>query len=332
MHNSNNILDYIGNTPLLRLHGVSAQTGCEIYAKAEFMNPAGSIKDRTALGLVRDAQERGQLNAGGTLVEGTAGNTGIGLALVGHALGYKVVVVMPETQSQEKIDTLKANGVELHLVAAQPYSHPDNFIHVAQRLAKELNHSQAEGALWMNQFDNLANRAIHARTTGEEIWQQTEGKVDAFICSVGTGGTLAGVGDCLKGHNPNVVIALADPMGACLYHYYKHGELRAEGDSITEGIGQIRITANLHNALIDEAFMIPDAEAIPYLHQLVHEQGLCLGGSSAINIAGAVRLAKKLGRGKTIITLLGDHGSRYQQRLYNRNFLEQQNIPVADWL
>ncbi len=332
MKTKNNVLSHIGQTPLLLLEQLSERSGCQIYAKAEFMNPGGSVKDRTALGIVRDAEQSGRLRSGGTIVEGSAGNTGIGLALVGHTLSYPVVVVMPDTQSQEKIDTLKANGVELHLVPAQPYSHPDNFIHVSRRLAAELNKSRAEGAIWANQFDNLANRRIHAATTGEEIWQQTEGKIDAFICAVGTGGTLAGVSDCLKRHNPKVIIALADPMGAALYHYYKEGELRSEGDSITEGIGQIRITANLKNALIDDAFMISDAEAIPYLHQLVKQQGLCLGGSSAINIAGAMRLAKKLGRGKTIVTILGDHGSRYQQRLYNRAFLEQRQIPVADWL
>ncbi len=326
------ILDLIGHTPLIRLNQVSAETGCEILGKAEFLNPGGSIKDRTALGIVRDAEQRGELKTGGTIVEGTAGNTGIGLALIGKILGYRTLIVIPETQSQEKIQTLKLFGAELKLVPEAPYKNPENYVHVAQRLAEQLNKAEAGSAIWARQFDNVANREFHAQTTGVEIWDQTAGKIDGFTCAVGTGGTLAGVGKALKARNPKVSIALSDPMGAALYHYYKFGELKAEGDSIAEGIGQGRITENMVDAQIDEAFQISDEEALPYIFDLLKNEGLCLGGSSAINIAGAVRLAKKLGPGHTIVTVLADFGTRYQSKLYNPAFLKELNLPTPDWL
>ncbi len=326
------LLDLIGNTPLIRLNAVSEKTGCEILGKAEFLNPGGSIKDRTALGIIRDAEKRGELKPGGTIVEGTAGNTGIGLSLIAKILGYKTIIVIPETQSHEKFDMLKLYGAELKLVPEASYSTPDHFVHIAGRIAKEMNEKNPGSALWARQFDNVANRDFHAQTTGVEIWEQTNGKIDAFNCAVGTGGTLAGVGMALKKRNPKVIIALTDPMGAALYHYYKDGELRSEGDSIAEGIGQGRITENLADAVIDEAFQIPDEEALPYIFDLLQHEGLCLGGSSAINIAGAARLAQQMGPGHTIVTVLCDYGTRYQKRLFNPVFLKEQGLPVPEWL
>jgi len=332
MQAKSGFIDMIGNTPLVKLHQVSELTGCNIYGKAEFLNPGGSVKDRTALGIIRDAEARGAIQPGGTIVEGTAGNTGIGLALVGNVLGYHCVIVMPDTQSQEKRDALTLNGADLRLVPAVPYKNPDNYIHFSERLAKEIAASAPNGAIWANQFDNVANREVHLQTTGPEIWEQTDGEIDGFICAVGTGGTLAGVVTALKQKNPNIVAAIADPEGACLYNFYKHGELKSSGDSITEGIGQGRITKNLEGLELDEAFQIPDTEALPYVFDLLKYEGLCLGGSSAINIAGAVRLAKQLGPGKNIVTILGDYGTRYQSKMFNPVFLEAKNLPVPDWL
>jgi cysteine synthase len=322
----------IGNTPLVRLRQVSEATGCEILGKAEFLNPGGSVKDRTALGIIRDAQARGTLKPGGRIVEGTAGNTGIGLCLIGNALGYKTTIVIPETQSPEKIDMLMLCGAELKLVPAVASSSPNHYVKVSQRLAEEYASKEAHGAIWANQFDNTANRDIHCDTTGAEIWRQTDGKVDGFICSVGTGGTLAGVAQALRAQNPNVRIGLADPMGAALYNWYAHGELRAEGDSITEGIGQSRVTANLQGIAIDYACRIPDAEALPYIFDLLQFEGLCMGGSTAINIAGAVRMARELGPGHTIVTILCDYGTRYQSKLFNPSFLRRKNLPTPAWL
>jgi Cysteine synthase len=322
----------IGNTPLIRLEGPSNATGCEILGKAEFLNPGGSVKDRAALAIVRDAEQRGLLRPGGTIVEGTAGNTGIGLALVGNALGYRTVIVMPETQSQEKKDMLRLIGADLRLVPAVPYSNPDNYVRYSGRLAEELAKTEPNGAIWANQFDNVANREGHRLTTGPEIWFQTEGRIDAFTCAVGSGGTLAGVGLALKERNPDVRIVLADPMGASLYNYYAHGELKAEGSSITEGIGQGRITANLEGAPVDQALQIPDEEALPIIFDLIKTQGLVLGGSSGINVAAAIRLAKEMGPGHTIVTILCDGGQRYQSKLFNPAFLREKNLPVPDWL
>ncbi len=322
----------VGNTPLVRLRQASQLTGCEILGKAEFLNPGGSVKDRTALGIIRDAERSGALRPGGRIVEGTAGNTGIGLCLLGNALGYRTTIVIPETQSPEKIDMLMLCGADVKLVPAAPSSDPNHYVKISGRLAQELAEREERGAVWANQFDNTANRDMHRDTTGAEIWRQTAGKVDGFICSVGTGGTLAGVSDCLKRHKPGVRIGLADPMGAALYNYYTHGELRSEGDSITEGIGQTRITANLENAQIDFACEIPDAEALPYIFDLLQYEGLCLGGSSAINIAGAVRLAHELGPGHTIVTILCDYGTRYQSKLFNPSFLRRKKLPVPSWL
>ncbi len=322
----------IGNTPLIRLTQASEATGCEILAKAEFLNPGSSVKDRAALAIVLDAEERGVLKPGGVIVEGTAGNTGIGLALVGNARGYRTVIVIPETQSQEKKDMLRLCGADLREVPAVPYKDPGNYVHVSERLARELAGSEPNGAIWANQFDNVANRTGHYRTTGPEIWQQTDGKVDGFICSVGTGGTLAGVGLALKEKSPKVQIGLADPMGAALYHYYKHGELKAEGSSITEGIGQGRITKNLQGAPVDRAYQISDTEALPYCFDLLKYEGLCVGGSSGINVAGAVRMAREMGPGHTIVTILCDYGTRYFSKLFNPAFLRQNNLPVPDWL
>lgn len=328
----NGFIGSIGNTPLIRLEGPSKATGCEILGKAEFMNPGGSVKDRAAIAIVRDAELRGQLRPGGTIVEGTAGNTGIGLALVGNALGYRTVIVMPETQSQEKKDMLRLVGADLRLVPAVPYSNPDNYVRYSGRLAEELAKTEPNGAIWANQFDNVANREGHRLTTGPEIWFQTEGHVDAFTCAVGSGGTLAGVGLALKERNPNVRIVLADPMGAALYNYYAHGELKAEGSSITEGIGQGRITANLEGAPIDSALQITDEEALPVIFDLIKTQGLVLGGSSGINVAAAIRVARDLGPGHTIVTILCDGGQRYQSKLFNPDFLREKNLPVPDWL
>ena len=326
------VIDLIGNTPLLRLNKLSDETGCEILGKAEFLNPGGSVKDRAALGIIRDAERSGALKPGGAIVEGTAGNTGIGLAMVGRALGYKVVIVFPRTQSKEKADAIRLMGAELILVDAVPYKNPNHYARYSGRLAEELNETEPHGAIWANQFDNTANRRAHAQTTGPEIWSQTQGKVDAFVAAVGSGGTIAGVSDALKAKNKDVKIALADPGGAALYGYYAHGELKAEGNSITEGIGQSRITANLEGAVIDDAFRIPDEEALEILYDLVMEEGLCLGGSAGINIAGAARMARKLGPGHTIVTILCDHGSRYQSKLFNPDFLREKGLPTPPWL
>jgi cysteine synthase A len=325
-------IDAVGHTPLIRLRKASELTGCEILGKAEFLNPGGSVKDRAALASVEDAVARGQLRPGGVIVEGTAGNTGIGLALVGNALGYRTVIVIPDTQSQEKKDMLRLAGADLREVPAVPYKNPENYVHVSGRLAKELAAKEPSGAIWANQFDNTANRLGHYRTTGPEIWRQTDGKVDGFICAVGTGGTLAGVAMALKERNPRIRIGLADPQGAALYHYYKHGELKAEGSSITEGIGQGRITENLKDITIDAPYQIPDSEALPILFDLLKEEGLCLGGSSGINVAGAIRLARELGPGHTIVTILADFGTRYLSKLFNPDFLRSKNLPVPDWL
>lgn len=322
----------VGNTPLIRLRRASELTGCTILGKAEFMNPGGSVKDRAALYMVLDAEARGKLRPGGLIVEGTAGNTGIGLALVGNARGYRTVVVIPQTQSQEKKDALRLCGAELREVPAAPYSDPNNYVHVAERLAAELERSEPAGVLYANQWDNLSNREGHVRSTGPEIWRQTDGRIDAFICAIGTGGTLAGVGLYLKSRKPSVVIAAADPLGAGMYHYIKHGELRSEGSSITEGIGQNRITGNLQGAPLDDAYQVPDEEALPVLFALLRQEGLCLGGSSGINVAGAIRLARDLGPGHTIVTILADAGMRYQSKLYNPSFLRGKNLPVPDWL
>ena len=326
------VIDLIGDTPLVRLNKVSDETGCEILGKAEFMNPGGSVKDRAALGIIREAEASGALKPGGTIVEGTAGNTGIGLAMVGRALGYRVVIVFPRTQSREKAEAIRLMGAELIQVDAVPYSNPNHYARYSGALAEELNKSEPNGAIWANQFDNTANRRAHAETTGPEIWEQTDGKVDAFVAAVGSGGTLAGVSDALKAKNKDVTIALADPGGAALYGYYAHGELKAEGTSITEGIGQSRITANLEGAQIDEPFRITDEEALGILYDLVLEEGLCLGGSAGVNIAGAVRLARKMGPGHTITTILCDHGSRYQSKLYNPEFLREKGLPTPPWL
>ena len=322
----------IGNTPLIRLKHASELTGCNIYGKAEFLNPGGSVKDRAALWIIRDAERRGALRPGGVIVEGTAGNTGIGLALVGNARGYRSVIVIPETQSQEKKDMLRLSGAELVEVPAVPYSDPNNYVKVSGRLAEELNAKEPNGAIWANQFDNVANRQAHIDSTGPEIWAQTDGKIDGFTCAVGTGGTLAGIGMALKERNKNVVIALADPHGAALYNYYKNGELKAEGSSITEGIGQGRITKNLEGAPIDEAYRIGDEEALPLIFDLLKHEGLCMGGSTGINVAGAIRLAKQLGRGKTVVTILADYGQRYQSKLFNPTFLKGRHLPVPEWM
>ncbi len=325
-------IDSIGRTPLIRLNRLSDETGCEILGKAEFLNPGGSVKDRAALFIVRDAKQKGLLNPGGVIVEGTAGNTGIGLALVGNALGYRTVIVIPETQSQEKKDMLRLCGAELREVPAAPYKDPNNYVKVSGRLAEELAASEPQGAIWANQFDNVANRDGHIETTGPEIWQQTDGGVDAFICAVGTGGTLAGVASYLKSKKPELTVGLADPLGAALYHHYKHGELKAEGSSITEGIGQGRITANLEGLVVDAPFQIPDAEWLPYIFDVLLMEGLCLGGSSGINICAAAKLAREMGPGHTIVTILADSGTRYQSRLFNADFLRQNDLPVPDYL
>jgi cysteine synthase len=328
----NGIIDAIGNTPLLKLERVSAQTGCTILGKAEFMNPGQSVKDRAALFIIEDAVKRGELRPGGVVVEGTAGNTGIGLALVGNALGYRSVIVIPQTQSQEKKDTLRLCGAELIEVPAVPYSNPNNYVKLSGRLAAQLAKTEKNGAIWANQFDNVANRQAHIDGTGREIWDQTGGKVDGFVSAVGSGGTLAGVAMALKERNKNIRIGLADPMGAALYSYYTTGVLKSEGSSITEGIGQGRITKNLEGAPIDVAYQIPDEEAVPIVFDLLEHEGLCLGGSTGINIAGAVRLAKELGPGHTIVTVLADYGTRYQSKLFNPVFLREKKLPVPEWL
>jgi cysteine synthase A len=329
---ANTLTQAVGNTPLIKLRRVSEETGCTILGKAEFMNPGQSVKDRAALYIIREALNDGSLKKGGTIVEGTAGNTGIGLALLGNSLGLKTVIVIPDTQSQEKKDMLRLAGAELIEVPAVPYKNPNNYVKVSGRLATELNKTEPNGAVWANQFDNIANRLAHIEMTGPEIWQQTKGKIDGFVCAVGTGGTIAGVGIALKSYNKNIQIGLADPEGAALYNYYAHGELKAEGSSISEGIGQGRITANLEGAPIDRAYQISDAEALPIVFNLLKEEGLCLGGSSGINIAGAVRLAKELGPGHTIVTILCDYGTRYQSKLFNPAFLREKGLPVPEWL
>jgi cysteine synthase A len=326
------IIEAIGNTPLIKLKAASEETGCTILGKAEFMNPGQSVKDRAALFIIRDALDKGLLKPGGTVVEGTAGNTGIGLALVGNALGLKTVIVIPETQSDEKKDMLRLTGAQLIEVPAVPYRNDNNYVKYSGRLAEELAKTEPNGAIWANQFDNVANRNGHIQTTAQEIWRDLDGKVDGFICAVGTGGTLAGVSMGLKEHNRDVVIGLADPNGAALYNFYAHGELKSEGSSITEGIGQGRITANLEGAKVDEAFQIPDAEALPIVFDLLQHEGLCLGGSSGINVAGAIRLAKQMGPGHTIVTVLCDYGTRYQSRLFNPDFLREKGLPVPQWL
>lgn len=327
-----NSIEAIGHTPLIRLRRASEMTGCEIYGKAEFLNPGGSVKDRAALYIVRDAEERGLLHPGGVIVEGTAGNTGIGLALVANARGYRTVIVIPETQSQEKKDALRQYGADLREVPAAPYANPNNYVKVSGRLTEAIARSEPAGAIWANQFDNVANRRAHLETTGPEIWEQTAGKVNAFICAVGTGGTLAGVGMYLKERKRDIVIGLADPMGAALYNWYTRGELKAEGSSITEGIGQSRVTKNLEGAPVDEAFQIPDREAIPAVFDLLQHEGLLLGTSTGINVAGAIRLARKLGPGHTIVTILADGGQRYASRLFNPRFLREKDLPVPPWL
>src|SRR5579872_6648933 len=326
------IVEAIGNTPLIKLERVSAETGCTILGKAEFMNPGQSVKDRAALFIIEDAVKKGTLKPGGVIVEGTAGNTGIGLALVGNALGFRSVIVIPETQSQEKKDALRLCGAELVEVPAVPYSNPNNYVKLSGRLAEELARSEPNGAIWANQFDNVANRDGHVRTTGPEIWSQTDGKVDGFACAVGTGGTLAGIGIALKERKTSIKIALADPMGAALYSYYTSGVLKSEGSSITEGIGQGRITKNLEGAPVDIAYQIPDAEAVTLIFDLLAHEGLCLGGSSGINVAGAIRLARELGPGHTIVTILADYGTRYQSKLFNPDFLREKKLPVPAWL
>jgi cysteine synthase A len=322
----------IGNTPLIRLKRASEATGCEILGKAEFLNPGSSVKDRAALFIIQDAERRGLLRPGGTVVEGTAGNTGIGLTLVGNARGYKTVIVIPNTQSQEKKDMLRLCGADLREVPAAPYRDPNNYVHVSERLAAELAKTEPNGVIWANQWDNLANREGHIRTTGPEIWAQTEGKVDGFICAVGTGGTLAGVAMALKERNRDIKIGLADPMGAALYSYFKTGELKSEGSSITEGIGQGRITKNLEGAPVDIPYQIPDSEALPVIFDLLKHEGLCVGGSSGINVAGAIRLARDLGPGHTIVTILADYGTRYASKMFNPAFLHSKNLPVPEWL
>ncbi|MEJ2514077.1 MAG: cysteine synthase A [Gammaproteobacteria bacterium] len=322
------VLDAIGNTPLIRLRGPSEETGCEILGKAEFLNPGGSVKDRAALGMVRDAERRGLILPGGVIVEGTAGNTGIGLALVGRARGYRTVIVMPETQSREKVDTLRALGADVRLVPAVPYKNPENYVHVSRRLAESLDASEPGGAFWANQFDNVANFRWHHETTGPEIWEQTGGRVDGFVCAVGTGGTLAGVGRALKQRSPRVTVALSDPAGSALCSWYTRGELQSEGSSITEGIGNGRITANLAEATVDLAFSIPDTESIPRVFSLLENEGLLLGGSSGVNVCGAVRLARELGPGHRIVTILCDSGLRYAGRLFNPEFLASKGLPA----
>jgi cysteine synthase len=332
MQFSNGIVEAIGNTPLIKLERVSAATGCTILGKAEFMNPGQSVKDRAALFIIEDAVKKGALKPGGVIVEGTAGNTGIGLALVGNALGFRSVIVIPETQSQEKKDTLRLYGAELVEIPAVPYSNPNNYVKLSGRLAEQLAKTEKNGAIWANQFDNVANRQGHVETTGPEIWRQTDGKVDGFVCAVGTGGTLAGIGIALKSFSNAVRIALADPMGAALYSYYTTGALKSEGSSITEGIGQGRITANLEGAVIDDAYQIQDVEAVNIVFELLEHEGLCLGGSTGVNVAGAIRLAQDIGPGHTIVTILCDSGSRYQSKLFNPEFMRSKQLPVPEWL
>jgi cysteine synthase A len=325
-------VETIGNTPLIKLRNASEMTGCNVLGKAEFLNPGGSVKDRAALAIIQHAEKTGALRPGGVIVEGTAGNTGIGLALVGNARGYRSVIVIPDTQSQEKKDMLLLCGADLREVPAVPYKDPNNYVHFSERLAKELAKTEPNGAIWAQQFDNVANRDGHYRTTGPEIWEQTGGKVDGFTCAVGTGGTLAGVAMALKERNPKVRIVCSDPLGAALYSYYKTGELKSHGSSITEGIGQGRITKNLEGAPIDDAYEVPDELWLPILFDLVRDEGLVLGGSSGLNVAGAIRLAKEMGPGHTIVTILADGGQRYQSKLFNPAFLRSKNLPTPPWM
>ena len=326
------VLDLIGNTPLIRLKAASEATGCEILGKAEFLNPGQSVKDRAALSIIRDAEASGQLRPGGRIVEGTAGNTGIGLAMVASALGYQTTIVIPRTQSQEKKDAIRLAGARLVEVDAVPYTNPDNYIKYSSRLAEELAKTEPNGVVWANQFDNVANRRAHEEGTGPEIWDQTGGKVDGFICAVGSGGTLAGVASALRARNPDVKIGLADPYGAALYSWYTDGELKSEGNSISEGIGQGRITANLEGLTIDHAYRVTDEEMLATIFDLAEHEGMVLGGSSGINVAGAVKLARDLGPGHTIVTILCDYGSRYQSKLFNPAFLKERGLPVPGWL
>jgi len=330
MRIARDLADAVGKTPLIRLRRISEETGCEILGKAEFMNPGQSVKDRAALYIIRDAIARGDLKPGGTIVEGTAGNTGIGLALVGASMGFKTVIVIPETQSEEKKDMLRLAGAQLVQVPAAPYRNPNNFVHYSRRLAEQLAKTEPNGAIWANQFDNVANRQAHVETTGPEIWEQTGGKVDGFVAAVGSGGTLAGVAEALQ--PKGVKIGLADPMGAGLFSYYTTGEIAMEGGSIAEGIGQVRITKNLEGFTPDFSYQITDGEALPYIFNLLREEGLVMGGSTAINMAGAVRMAKEMGPGHTIVTVLCDFGTRYQSKLFNPDFLRDKDLPVPDWM
>lgn len=325
-------MEAIGNTPLIRLNAASNATGCEIYGKAEFMNPGGSVKDRAARGMIEHAEKTGALKPGGTIIEGTAGNTGISLAMCGNARGYKTIIVMPETQSQEKKDMLRLLGADLRLVPAKPYKDPGNYVRYSEQLAIEMNDTLGGGVMWANQFDNIANQQGHYQYTAPEIWEQTSGRIDGFTCSVGSGGTIGGISRYLKEQNQDITIALSDPHGSALYHHYAHGELKSDGSSISEGIGQGRITANLGEAKIDTQYSIPDTEALPIIFDLLKDEGLLLGGSSAINVAGAIRLARDLGPGKTIITILCDSGQRYQSKIWNPAFLKEKELPVPSWL
>jgi cysteine synthase len=326
------VIELIGKTPLLQLKRASEATGCTILGKCEFLNPGQSVKDRAALFIINDAIRRGELRPGGVVVDGTAGNTGIGLAMVANALGLRTVIVIPETQTEEKKNTLRALGADLVEVPAVPYRNPNNYVKISGRMAERLARSEPHGAIWANQFDNVANRQAHIETTGPEIWEQTGGKIDGFICAVGTGGTLAGAAAALRGRKPGIAIGLADPPGAALYSYYMTGELKAEGTSITEGIGQGRITSNLEGLEVDHAFQIPDSESIQICFDLLEHEGLCLGPSSGVNVAGAIRLARELGPGKTIVTILADYGNRYQSKLFNADFLRSKGLPVPWWL
>ena len=332
VHIRNTFIDSIGNTPLIKLKAASELTGCNIYGKAEFMNPGGSVKDRAALSLLQDAQEKKLISKGGIVVEGTAGNTGIGLGLIGNSLGYKTIIVMNDNQTQEKKDIIKNLGAELRLVPAKPYKDENNFVKIAGRLADELRPTNNNGVVWANQFDNVANAKGHYIGTGKEIWEQTEGKVDGFVCSSGTGGTISGVSNALKEKNKNVKIYLSDPKGSALYSYIKNGELKSEGGSITEGIGSSRITKNFENAKIDDAYSIDDHEALPILYDLIKNEGLSLGTSCGINIAGAIRLGKELGPGKTIVTILCDKSDKYNSKMFNKSFLKEKNLPIPSWL
>ncbi len=331
MSNAYSLVDCIGNTPLIRLNRLSDESGCEILGKAEFMNPGGSVKDRAALGMIQAAIASGELQPGGTIVEGTAGNTGIGLALVGAALGHRSIIVMPNNQSQSKIDTLRAHGAEVRLIPPVPYKNPEHFVHTSGRIATAMNEEQPGSAFWANQFENLANRNFHEQTTGSEIWEQTDGRVDGFVCAVGTGGTLGGVARALKARKPGISIALSDPGGSALNHYFCNGELKIEGSSITEGIGNSRITANLEGTPIDYSWQIPDSDAIPIVYSLIRDEGLVLGGSSGINVGGALRLAEELGPGHTVVTILCDSATRYMERLFNAEFLKSKGLELPSW-